>query len=64
MTFIRIWKKFLLYIKKLTPRSDLCLKCKDMQFNTNYWTVEEKETKILEQHKHIKWTHKERENYK
>ncbi|CAG8578602.1 8207_t:CDS:1, partial [Scutellospora calospora] len=29
-TFSRIWKKFLPHIKKLTPRSDLCLKCKDM----------------------------------
>ena len=35
-TFNRIWKKFLPHIKKLTPRSDLCLKCKDMQFNANY----------------------------
>ncbi|CAG8836294.1 20475_t:CDS:1, partial [Cetraspora pellucida] len=35
-TFNKIWKKFLPYIKKLTPRSDLCLKCKDMRFNANY----------------------------
>ncbi|KAF0333403.1 chaperonin: PROVISIONAL [Gigaspora margarita] len=35
-TFINIWKKFLPHIKKLTPWSDLCLKCKDMRFNANY----------------------------
>ena len=63
-TFYKIWKKFLPHIKKLTPRSDLCLKCKDMRFNANYWTVEEKESKVFEWHKHIEWAHKERENYK
>ncbi|CAG8837177.1 19024_t:CDS:1, partial [Cetraspora pellucida] len=41
-------KKFLPHIKKLTSQSDLCLKCKEMQFNANYWTIEEKETKVLE----------------
>ncbi|CAG8854317.1 45230_t:CDS:2, partial [Gigaspora margarita] len=44
-TFINIWKKYLLHIKKLTPCSDLCLKCKDMRFNANYWMIEEKEAK-------------------
>ena len=43
---------------------DLCLKCKDMRFNANFWSVEEKEIKVLEWHKHIKWAYKERENYK
>ncbi|CAG8512607.1 9611_t:CDS:2 [Dentiscutata heterogama] len=43
---------------------DLCLKCKDMRFNANYWSVEEKETKVLEWNKHIKWAYNERENYK
>ncbi|CAG8449024.1 8405_t:CDS:2 [Scutellospora calospora] len=47
-TFNRIWKKFLPHIKKLTPKSDLCLKYKDMRFNANYWTIEEKEIKVLE----------------
>ncbi|KAF0535459.1 chaperonin: PROVISIONAL [Gigaspora margarita] len=26
-----------------------------MRFNANYWTTKEKETKVLEWHKHIKW---------
>ncbi|CAG8680735.1 10443_t:CDS:2, partial [Scutellospora calospora] len=47
-TFIRIWKKFLPQIKKLIPRSDLCFKYKDIRFNANYWTIEEKDTKVLE----------------
>ncbi|CAG8499418.1 25214_t:CDS:10, partial [Cetraspora pellucida] len=64
ITFIRIWKKFLLYIKKLTLHSNLCLKYKDMRFNANYWSIEEKETKVLEWHKYIKWTQEEQENYK
>ncbi|CAG8512830.1 8174_t:CDS:2, partial [Scutellospora calospora] len=62
-TFIKIWKNFLPYIQKLTPHSDLCLKYKDMRFNANFWSVEEKEIKVLEWHKHIKWAYKERENY-
>ncbi|CAG8508364.1 2611_t:CDS:2 [Scutellospora calospora] len=36
ITFTRVWKKFLPQIKKLTPRSDLCFKCKDMKINANY----------------------------
>ncbi|CAG8442120.1 299_t:CDS:2 [Scutellospora calospora] len=63
-TFVKIWKKFLPHIKKLTPRSDLCLKCKNMRFNAIYWSNEEKETKVLEWHEHIKWAYEERENYK
>ncbi|CAG8710889.1 9951_t:CDS:2, partial [Gigaspora margarita] len=59
ITFVKIWKKFLPYIKKLTPCSDLCLKCKDMRFNTNYWSNKEKVTKVLEWYKHIKWAHEE-----
>jgi len=35
-----------------------------MRFNANYWSIEEKEAKVLEWHKHIKWAHEERENYK
>ncbi|CAG8815033.1 18875_t:CDS:2 [Gigaspora margarita] len=58
-TFIKIWKKFSPHIKKLTPCSDLCLKCKDMRFNANYWSIEEKETKVLEWHNHIKWAQEE-----
>ncbi|CAG8712946.1 2151_t:CDS:1, partial [Dentiscutata heterogama] len=48
MIFIRIWKKFLPSIKKLTPHSDLCLKYKDIRLNANYLSIEEKETKVLE----------------
>ena len=35
-----------------------------MRFNANYWSIEEKETKVVEWHKHIKWAHEEQENYK
>ena len=35
-----------------------------MRFNANYWSNEEKETKVLEWDEHIKWAYKERENYK
>ncbi|CAG8844389.1 11776_t:CDS:2, partial [Gigaspora margarita] len=52
-TFDKIWRKFLPYIKKLTPHSDLYLKCKDMQFNVIYWSVKEKEEKVLEWNEHI-----------
>ncbi|CAG8839668.1 7938_t:CDS:2, partial [Cetraspora pellucida] len=51
--FYKIWKKFLSHIKKLTPHSDLCLKCKDIRFNANYWSIKEKDIKVLEWHKHI-----------
>ncbi|KAF0552575.1 chaperonin: PROVISIONAL [Gigaspora margarita] len=35
-----------------------------MRFNAIYWSVEEKEEKVLEWNEHIEWAHKERENYK
>ncbi|CAG8664345.1 21529_t:CDS:2 [Cetraspora pellucida] len=47
-------EKILPQIKKLTLCSDLCFKYKDIRFNANYWTTEEKETKVLEWHNHIK----------
>ena len=35
-----------------------------MRFNASYWSIEEKETKVLEWYEHIKQAHEERENYK
>lgn len=35
-SFISIWKLYLPEIKFLSPRSDLCLKCKTMHFNISH----------------------------
>ncbi|CAG8757946.1 10153_t:CDS:2 [Gigaspora margarita] len=35
-----------------------------MRFNANYWSIKEKDIKVLEWYKHIEWAHKERKIYK
>lgn len=45
-------------------RSDLCFKCKEMRFYSQYWTDNESETRVLEWNNHFQWAQKEREYYR
>ncbi|CAG8484835.1 11072_t:CDS:2, partial [Scutellospora calospora] len=63
-SFKRILKNYLSEIKFLTPRSNLCFFCKIMRFNTDKWTIKEKELKVIEWSKHIETANNEREYYK
>ncbi|CAG8732697.1 27146_t:CDS:2, partial [Gigaspora margarita] len=48
-------KKYVPEIRFLSPRSDLCMLCKNMRFNTQYWTENERDYNIQEWNNHIKW---------
>ena len=63
-TFWRIWYKYIPEIKLLSPRSDLCFKCREMRFNSKYWTEQESESRIAEWNYHYQWAGKEREYYR
>ncbi|CAG8627172.1 23271_t:CDS:2 [Cetraspora pellucida] len=63
-SFMRIWKKYVPEIRFLSSRSDLCMLCKNMQFNTQYWTENKRDYNIQEWNNHIKWANQEREFYK
>ncbi|RGB24601.1 hypothetical protein C1646_772843 [Rhizophagus diaphanus] len=63
-TFCRVWQKYLPGIKFLSPRSDLCYKCKLMRFNSQMWSASELEQKIEEWNRHILWAQLERENFR
>ena len=63
-TFCRIWQKYLPGTKFLSPRSDLCHKCKTMRFNSQVWPASELEQKIEEWNRHILWAQLERENFR
>ncbi|KAF0421497.1 chaperonin: PROVISIONAL [Gigaspora margarita] len=47
-SFINIWKLYLPEIKFLSPRNDLCIKCKTMQFNISYISESKLEQTINE----------------
>jgi hypothetical protein len=46
-TFWQIWNKYIPEIKFLSPHSDLCFKCKEMRFNSKYWTEQESDKNKL-----------------
>ncbi len=48
----------------MSPRSDLCYKCKSMRFNSQMWPASEVEQKIEEWNRHILWAQLERENFR
>ncbi|CAG8855296.1 16312_t:CDS:1, partial [Gigaspora margarita] len=62
-SFWRIWNKYIPEIKFLSSRSDLCYKCKNIRFNSKYWTEQETKKNINEWNYHILWAQKEREYY-
>ncbi len=64
VTFWRIWNKYIPEIKFLSPRSDLCFKCKEMRFNSKYWTEQESGSRVAEWNEHYQWAGKEREYYR
>ncbi|PKK56012.1 hypothetical protein RhiirC2_800946 [Rhizophagus irregularis] len=63
-TFWRIWQKYIPEFKFLSPRSDLCSKCKEMRFNSKYWSEQESESRVAEWNYYFQWTGKEREFYR
>ena len=59
-----MWQKYISGTKFLSPRSDLCHKCKSMRFNSQMWPASEIEQKIEEWNRHILWAQLERENFR
>jgi len=63
-TFWRIWNKYIPEIKFLSPRSDLCFKCKEYRFKLQHWLEQESEKRVAEWNEHFHWAQKEREYYR
>ncbi|CAG8842985.1 31201_t:CDS:2, partial [Gigaspora margarita] len=63
-SFINIWKLYLPSIKFLSPRSDLCIKCKTMRFNISHIPEAQLEQTINEWTIHNNWAKQEREYYR
>ncbi|GES74104.1 hypothetical protein GLOIN_2v1777628 [Rhizophagus clarus] len=61
-TFWRIWNKYIPEIKFLSPRSDLCFKCKEYQFKLQ--REQNSEIQVAEWNNHFLWAQKEREYYR
>jgi hypothetical protein len=63
-TFMRLWKKYCSNIQFLTPRSDLCMVCKEMRFNIDRMKQESKRDFVQEWADHRAAADKERGVYK
>jgi hypothetical protein len=63
-SFLRVWKKYVPEVKFLSPRSDLCMLCKTMRFNTNLWSTNEKYDNVKKWNEHIIWANQERDYYR
>ena len=63
-SFLRVWKKYIPEVKFLSPRSDLCILCKTMRFNTKFWDQSQRDNKVKEWHEHITWANQERDHYR
>jgi len=63
-SFVRIWQKYLPEIQFLSPRTDLCQLCKEMRFNSTFWTSAEKEKRVKVWNEHIRWSNEERDYYR
>jgi hypothetical protein len=62
-SFYNIWKNYIPEIQFLTPRSDLCMKCKEMRFHTYSIPTEAIENIIEQWNIHNLWARLEREYY-